>query len=603
MNPENKKPDEYYLLQDKARIETLDREILEYQKVVKRLKGEVRKGWEKIADLQQNLQNQDQQLHEIYNSKAWKVLTIYRNLRAKLSQFGRKANSAGSRYRRLLTIPIEHSKKLLSDSGLFDVEHYLQHNSDVRNAGLDPIEHYLRFGGLEGRNPSADFDGKWYLANNPDLLSAKVNPLLHFVKFGKEEGCAIKAAEYSELNEKNMPDEILFSDDLVRIFKEKIYSGFEIALSHDSYLTVTGGVQNDVADEQKMANGGGCSYLHVYPFKKTWVLANDETPLYLGLNLDGQTIGETESGELIVALDLLKDKKLKNILIHHSMGFNLKTMQGLLNFTNKKGVFWIHDYFSLCPSYHLRRNDKTYCGAPNINSDSCQMCKYVEQRALQMPRFKKLFEENQLEVLAPSQFTLELWQSRFPIKIEGRISPPARLKWKPPSSYRNQTGCLQVAFLGMPVDFKGWDGWMRLVNESNSWDCHHFYHFSVQDGDPGNYKRINVQVTPNNRMAMVESLKRNKIDVAVLWSNVAETFSQTLHEALAAGCYILTNPNSGNIQDYVKRHPEQGMILEDENSLIELFKSKLIIRAVEKYQINGKPQADLIFGGFDEIEE
>ena len=83
---------------------------------------------------------------------------------------------------------------------------------------------------------------------------------------------------------------------------------------------------------------------------------------------------------------------------------------------------------------------------------------------------------------------------------------------------------------------------------------------------------------------MVESLRWNQIDVALLWSTVAETFSFTMHEALAAGCFILTNPNSGNIQDYVHHHPECGLVLEDEAALIELFKSGAIIDAVREYQ-------------------
>ena len=647
------KPDEFRLMQAKDRIGALDREILEYQKVVEGLQGEVREGWDKIAErddhieglqgevaelrhetgqsrqqfevleqeklvLEQNFQNQEKQLHEIYNSRAWKVLTFYRNQRANISQVGRRPKSEWSRFSRLLPWQIKQSKELLSNSGLFDAEYYLQHNPDVRNVGLDPIEHYLKFGGFEGRNPSADFDSKWYLDHNPDVSSAEINPFLHYLKFGKEEGRAIKPAGYSELIEitqkgapigsptyiaKNIPDEILFCDDLVEIFNKKIDTGFEIALSHDNYLAVTGGVQVTVADEQRKVNREGLGYLHVYPFKAIKILAEEISPLYLCLNLDGQPIGETESGELIMALNLLKDKKLKKVSIHHSMGFNLITMQGLLNCAGKKGVFWIHDYFSICPSYNLKRNDKSYCGAPDINSNACQLCKYVEQRALQTPRFKKLFEDNQLEVISPSQFTYELWQSSFPVKTTGKVLPPARLKWREPSYYRNQSGLLRIGFLGYPLDYKGWKAWMKLVEQTTVLNCYRYYHFSTQAGEPGNYTRIEVQVTQDKRMAMVESLQWNKIDVVVLWSNVAETFSFTLHEALAAGCYILTNPKSGNIQDYIKRHPERGMVLEDDDALIELFESKKIVRLVENYQKSGKPRADLTFGGFVESEE
>jgi hypothetical protein len=75
-----------------------------------------------------------------------------------------------------------------------------------------------------------------------------------------------------------------------------------------------------------------------------------------------------------------------------------------------------------------------------------------------------------------------------------------------------------------------------------------------------------------------------------------------MHEALAAGCFILTNPKSGNIQDYIHRNPERGMVLENEAALIELFESGLIVKKVEEYQKYGKPQADLIFGSLEEIE-
>jgi len=102
-------------------------------------------------------------------------------------------------------------------------------------------------------------------------------------------------------------------------------------------------------------------------------------------------------------------------------------------------------------------------------------------------------------------------------------------------------------------------------------------------------------------MAMVESLRWNQIDVVVLWSNVAETFSFTLHEALAAGCYILTNPKSGNIQDYIRHNPERGMVLEDEEALIELLNQHNCgeSRTIPK---NGKPQADFGFGTLEEIK-
>ena len=70
---------------------------------------------------------------------------------------------------------------------------------------------------------------------------------------------------------------------------------------------------------------------------------------------------------------------------------------------------------------------------------------------------------------------------------------------------------------------------------------------------------------------MVETLRNHNIDVAFLWSICPETFSFTLYESLSAGCAILTNRNSGNIQAYVREHPETGVVLDDEKALMKLF--------------------------------
>ncbi|CAO4146863.1 TylF/MycF family methyltransferase [Methylorubrum extorquens] len=73
---------------------------------------------------------------------------------------------------------------LIVASGLFDSAYYLSANPDVAGAKLDPLQHYLRRGGLEGRPPCASFDGAGYLAAYEDLREAGVNPLLHYLKFG-----------------------------------------------------------------------------------------------------------------------------------------------------------------------------------------------------------------------------------------------------------------------------------------------------------------------------------------------------------------------------------------------------------------------------------
>lgn len=78
--------------------------------------------------------------------------------------------------------------KIIKKSGLFDERYYLTIYEDVRKGDIDPIEHYLKYGWKERRNPSEKFDTNFYLETYPDVKHSKINPLLHFVRYGQKEG-------------------------------------------------------------------------------------------------------------------------------------------------------------------------------------------------------------------------------------------------------------------------------------------------------------------------------------------------------------------------------------------------------------------------------
>ncbi len=79
-------------------------------------------------------------------------------------------------------------RRLIERSSLFDRHWYLATYSDVADAGIDPLEHYLHYGAKEGRDPSPAFSSRAYLQKNADVAEAGVNPLVHFVLHGCFEG-------------------------------------------------------------------------------------------------------------------------------------------------------------------------------------------------------------------------------------------------------------------------------------------------------------------------------------------------------------------------------------------------------------------------------
>lgn len=70
----------------------------------------------------------------------------------------------------------------------FDVPFYLDCHADVRSSDVNPLYHYISKGWAEGRNPHILFDVMWYLDSNADVRHAGIEPLLHFIHHGAQEG-------------------------------------------------------------------------------------------------------------------------------------------------------------------------------------------------------------------------------------------------------------------------------------------------------------------------------------------------------------------------------------------------------------------------------
>ncbi|MEL6858022.1 MAG: glycosyltransferase family 2 protein [Pseudomonadota bacterium] len=80
------------------------------------------------------------------------------------------------------------SKRLLKLSGVFDEEWYRYRYPDLSNSNLNAINHYIKHGAAEGRDPSPAFSAKFYLDQFSNLDPRKVNPLCHYLLVGEKLG-------------------------------------------------------------------------------------------------------------------------------------------------------------------------------------------------------------------------------------------------------------------------------------------------------------------------------------------------------------------------------------------------------------------------------
>lgn len=82
---------------------------------------------------------------------------------------------------------LQEQVSLLEQSELFDANWYLDKYKDVAKANINPAEHYIKFGAIEGRNPGPRFNTEFYVLTYPDITSSGLHPLLHYLLEGIKE--------------------------------------------------------------------------------------------------------------------------------------------------------------------------------------------------------------------------------------------------------------------------------------------------------------------------------------------------------------------------------------------------------------------------------
>ncbi|QOW24166.1 hypothetical protein INQ43_10705 [Lysobacter sp. H23M47] len=140
---------------------------------------------QEIARQKRAAENLAHEVDTLRDSKGWKFLGLLRRV------VGR-----GEPQRTQSVLASDAAT--IRDSGLFDRQWYLDRYPDVVKSGMDPVEHYLRYGAEESRNPSAAFDTGSYLERNPDVWFAGLNPLMHYIDTGIREGGGCASGDVSQ---------------------------------------------------------------------------------------------------------------------------------------------------------------------------------------------------------------------------------------------------------------------------------------------------------------------------------------------------------------------------------------------------------------------
>lgn len=511
-------------------------------------------------------------------------------------------------------VPTSAVRALVSTE--FDPSYYLQCNPDVRSAGEDPLDHFLYFGWREFRDPASWFSCAYYLQANEDVANSGLNPFYHYLAAGRAEGREFRhpggwkaehlqrlrplEIEIEEALRQNAPESQspALVDRIRTAIEEASNSSTKLLLciSHDDYKRSVGGVQLCISLEERAALSQGWTYLNIYPSTSIPALRSelDWDAVSVEVTLNGKKLGAIFYRDLIDVLSGAAgvfDKRF--FAVHSLLGHSAKAIAELhARLDVHRSLFWLHDYFSLCPSFVLLRNGIDYCGAPPAESAACAICRFGDGRLIHSKLMQDLFSEIQFDVVAPSRTALEVWRSASSLQSVSEIVLPHSefedLPREQPAAADVNDSAIQIAFLGHPASHKGWHTFLRLLDDKEIPPQFQFTHFGAGVPAHKRTKFVSVSVLDGNEGAMINALRRERIDIVLLWSIWPETYSLVAHEALAAGCNIICSRQSGNIAKIV-RDTARGLVFDSDDELIQALKDGTLAKYVEDCRMLSRP--------------
>lgn len=220
-------------------------------------------------------------------------------------------------------------------------------------------------------------------------------------------------------------------------------------------------------------------------------------------------------------------------------------------------ILVVHDFFYLCPTFHLVDRDGRFCGicpAGKENTACLHNHPYLyssfdaEGLRSQREHFRRLLPRIDL-LIFPSRTAQRIFTDFYPLGDTAyRIIPHGSPLEKSASRQAVvEEGPLKVALLGTLSPHKGRRAFEQIVSRLQGDEKIRFYHYG--DETPAGLPLVSRG--RYSRHAIVELIRQDAIDLILLLSSWPETFSYTLSEAIAAGVPVIV-PNIGALGERVE---------------------------------------------------
>lgn len=346
-----------------------------------------------------------------------------------------------------------------------------------------------------------------------------------------------------------------------------------LSISHTSYLNNVGGLEKFILDQSSICESHGYTFLALYPIRKQHTVKGHIVSgqfIEWGLHINGSQALKLTTDELIKALGKYH---IKQIYIHSLIHSPINDIKTILRQNKSAAIlFYMHDYKSICSCHILMKNNKKYCGDEGMKLSKCINCRHSITGVNTFRKYKKFIKEfPDIKYIFPSEPARIIWSKVYSdIPESNKYVIPHQIFGSNVMEFKHQNGNkIRIAYVGYKAFNKGWATFKELVAKCR--EKHLPYEFYILGNTDENLPNVNYQKVSfqtEGTDAMVNAIRRNDIDLVMLWSPWPETYSYTFFESYIGGANIITCKDSGNIAYQVEKL-QCGKVFKNEEELFD----------------------------------
>jgi GT2 family glycosyltransferase/glycosyltransferase involved in cell wall biosynthesis len=292
-----------------------------------------------------------------------------------------------------------------------------------------------------------------------------------------------------------------------------------------------GGIRRHITDLASLV-GGQCEVLLLEPaggdtVKLSWLKDGEDFSAYFILPADMEAL-----------VSLLRVLGVARLHFHHVQGLP----RSVLDLPGSLDVPYdctLHDYYPICPQYHLNTAKGAYCGEPDARGCASCLAQRPGQWGLDIGAWRAAFGKllrGAGRVFAPSRDVARRVERYFP-GLETTIIP------HPEGATRPLQRVVRVAILGNLTPEKGLHAVVSCAADARSRGLPHVFRVLGSTSQPAPQwpdtpLSIHGQYSEHELVALIEA---ERPDVFWFPAQVPETYSYTLSVAMASGIPIVAS--------------------------------------------------------------